>query len=56
MIKEFMTIRETATYSGLSQFYIRTRCKNGTIPHRMMGTKYMVDYEAFIRREHKLAE
>lgn len=42
----FLTIKETATRSGLSQFYIRNRCKDGTIPHRMMGIKYMVDYEA----------
>ena len=55
MMKQFMSIKDTATYSGLSQFYIRNRCKNGTIPHRMMGKKYMVDYEAFIEREHKLA-
>lgn len=54
-MKQFMSIKDTATYSGLSQFYIRNRCKNGTIPHRMMGKKYMVDYEAFIEREHKLA-
>lgn len=46
-MKQFMSIKDTATYSGLSQFYIRNRCKNGTIPHRMMGKKYMVDYEAF---------
>ena len=51
----FLTIKETATRSGLSQFYIRNRCKDGTIPHRMMGIKYMVDYEAFIEREHRLA-
>lgn len=43
-MKRFMSIKDTATYSGLSQFYIRNRCKNGTIPHRMMGKKYMVDY------------
>lgn len=49
-MKQFMSIKDTATYSGLSQFYIRNRCKNGTIPHRMMGKKYMVDYEAFIER------
>lgn len=55
-MKEFMTIKETSTHSGLSQCYIRSRCKNGTIPHRMMGRKYMVDYEAFIELEHKLAE
>ncbi len=54
-MKLFMTIKDTATHSGLSQCYIRSRCKDGTIPHRMIGTKYMVDYEAFIEREHRLA-
>ena len=54
-MKKFMSIKDAATYSGLSQFYIRNRCKNGTIPHRMMGKKYMVDYEEFIERDHKLA-
>lgn len=49
-MKKFMSIKDAATYSGLSQFYIRNRCKNGTIPHRMMGKKYMVDYEEFIER------
>ena len=43
----FLTIKETATRSGLSQFYIRNRCKDGTIPHRMMGIKYMVDYSGY---------
>ena len=52
---EFMSIKEAPTRSGLSQFYIRNWCKDGTIPHRMMGIKYMVDYEAFIEREHRLA-
>lgn len=51
----FTTIKETSTRSGLSQYYIRNRCKAGTIPCRMMGAKYMIDYEAFIVREHELA-
>jgi len=49
-MKRFMSIKDTATYSGLSQFYIRNRCKNGTIPHRMMGKKYMVDYKALANK------
>lgn len=51
----FMSIKDTATHSGFSQFYIRKQCKSGTVPCRMAGTKYMIDYEAFMEREHRLA-
>ena len=54
-VKKFMSIKDTATFSGFSQCYIRSRCRNGTIPHRKMGIKYLVDYEAFIEQEHRLA-
>ena len=47
----FLTIKETATRSGLSQFYIRNRCKDGTIPHRMMGIKYIYLLGLDIERE-----
>ncbi len=53
--RKFMSIKDTATFSGFSQCYIRSRCRNGTIPHRKMGIKYLVDYEAFIEQEHRLA-
>lgn len=51
----FMSIKDTATHSGFSQFYIRKQCKNGNAPFRMAGTKYMIDYEAFMERERRLA-
>ena len=51
----FMSIKDTATHSGFSQCYIRKQCKSGKVPYRMAGTKYMIDYEAFIERERKLA-
>lgn len=51
----FMSIKDTATHSGFSQFYIRKQCKSGTVQCRMAGTKYMIDYEAFMEREHRLA-
>ena len=54
-MKPFLTIKETSTESGLSQYYIRQRCIDGTIPHRMLGNKYMIDYDAFMEREHLLA-
>lgn len=54
-MNKFMSIKDTATNSGLSQFYIRNQCKKGSIPCRMMGKKYMIDFEAFMEREHRLA-
>ncbi len=51
----FMSIKDTATYSGFSQCYIRKQCKSGKVPYRMAGTKYMIDYEAFMERERRLA-
>lgn len=44
----FMNIKAASTYTGLSQNYIRTGCKNNTVPHIMLGTKYMVDVEGLI--------
>ncbi len=44
----FMTIKDTSTYTGFSQFSIRDGCKKGTVPHVMQGTKYLVDVEAFL--------
>lgn len=41
--KPFLSIKDTSTRSGLSQYYIRQRCIDGTIPHRMLGNKYMID-------------
>lgn len=44
----FMTIKDASTYTGFSQFSIREGCKNGTVPHVMQGTKYLVDVEGFL--------
>lgn len=51
----FMTIAKTATYTGFSQFSIRNGCKDGSVPHVMEGTKYLVDVEAFLALKHKAA-
>ena len=53
--KPFLSIKDTSTRSGLSQYYIRQRCIDGTIPHRMLGNKYMIDYDAFFFFLHLLA-
>ncbi len=39
----FMTIREACDFTGLSQFYLRTGAKNGTIPHIRCGQKILIN-------------
>jgi len=41
----FMSIRDCNKHTGLSMSYLRTGCKNKTIPHIMVGDKYMIDVE-----------
>ena len=37
--KPFLSIKDTSTRSGLSQYYIRQRCIDGTIPHASLKEK-----------------
>lgn len=46
----FMKIREAATETGLSQFFLRQGCKAGTIPHIKSGTVYLVNVPALLRK------
>ena len=46
----FQSIRETSRITGLSQKYIRTGCKNGTIPHIMVGVDYRVNVPLFLEQ------
>lgn len=47
-MKIYMTIREASEHTGLSQFFIRSGCRTGEIPHIMSGAKYLVDLPAFL--------
>ena len=46
----YMKIREAARETGLSQFYLRSGCKAGTIPHIKSGTVYLVNVPALLRK------
>lgn len=46
----FQKISSASKITGLSQFYLRQGCKNGTIPHIMSGTTYMVNIPALLRQ------
>ena len=44
--KRFLSIRDAATVTGLSQFFLRNGCRDGSVPCVMCGRKYMVDVQA----------
>ena len=44
----FMSIKDTCQATGLSQFYLRRGCKDGTIPHIKSGTKFFINVLKFI--------
>lgn len=44
----FQTITATARITGLAQGFIRSGCKNGTIPHIMCGQEYRVNMPLFL--------
>ena len=39
---DYQTIKDASRTTGLSQYFLRKGCKNGTIPHTMCGCKYMI--------------
>lgn len=46
----FQSIRETCAITGLSQLFIRNGCKNGSIPHIMVGNDYRVNVPLFLEQ------
>lgn len=46
----FMKIKDACTYTGLSQFYLRNGCKDGSIPHIRSGQTYFVNIPALLRQ------
>ncbi len=45
----FQKIAEASRTTGLSQYYLRSGCKAGTVPHIKSGTTYMVNIPALLR-------
>lgn len=44
--KRFLSIKDAATVTGLSQFYLRNGCRDGSVPCIMSGRKFLVDVQA----------
>ena len=49
-MKPFQKIAEACKTTGLSMYFLRQGCKNGTIPHIKSGTVYLVNIPALLRQ------
>ena len=45
----FQTIPNATRITGLSQAYLRSGCKNGTVPHVRSGSTFLVNVPALLR-------
>lgn len=46
----FQRIPEACASTGLSQFYLRNGCKDGTVPHIKSGTTYYINVPALLKQ------
>ena len=49
-MQPFQKIADAATTTGLSQFYLRRGCRDGSIPHIRSGTTYFVNIPALLQK------
>lgn len=50
MNQVFQKIRDAAATTGLSQFFLRQGCRDGSVPCVKSGKTYFVDVEALIEK------
>lgn len=48
--KPFVSISDCCTLTGLSKFYLRKGCKDGSIPHIEVGNKYLINLPMLMQR------
>lgn len=46
----FLKIKDACAATGLSQYYLRQGCKDGTIPHIKSGPTYYVNVPALLEQ------
>ena len=46
----FMKINAAAKLTGLSSYFLRKGCKDGSVPHVMSGTVYLVNVPQLLRK------
>ena len=47
MISRFMSIRQVAKETGLSEFFLRSLVRTGKVPVIKSGNKYMINMDKF---------
>ena len=46
----FQRIPDACRITGLSMFYLRNGCRDGTVPHIKSGSTYMVNVPALLKK------
>lgn len=46
----FMKIKDAVKVTGLSDFFLRRGCKDGSVPHITSGTTYFINVPALLRK------
>ena len=46
----FMKIGAASRATGLSQYFLRQGCKDGSVPHIKSGTVYLVNVPALLKK------
>ncbi len=49
-MRPFQKIPEACKTTGLSQYFLRKGCKDGSIPHIRSGPTYYIDVPALLRK------
>lgn len=52
----FQSIKDACATTGLSQFYLRTGIKNGTIDYVRSGQKYLINVPSLLRKLNALPD
>lgn len=52
----FMNIKDACAKTGLSQYFLRQGCKNGTIPHIKTGKIYYINVPALLQMNSSVNE
>ena len=47
-VPEMLSIQQTSSKTGLSQYYIRQLCLNDEIVYVKSGNKYLINFDRFI--------
>lgn len=46
----FLKIEEAATATGLSRYFLRQGCRDGSVPHVRSGKTYFVNVPALLKK------